>query len=277
MNAEERNAEERARVEASHDAELLHYYGPRVHLLQDPWSATALARIGSPDITHTELLALVRSLYAHLCRTALARELAIVDASVPTRMVAAHPLAGIWRGAILDPAQQVVVVDIIRGGMVPAQVCFEELSRLLPLASLRLDHLNMARVTGADGHVVGVNLSGSKVGGSIAGATVVVPDPMGATGGTVRLAVEHLRERHGQPDKWVLLPMIATPEYLRAVLALDPRIVVYTPRVDRGLSPPDVLVTAPGLRWDEERGLDAHDYIVPGAGGVGEVLNNSWC
>jgi uracil phosphoribosyltransferase len=222
-------------------------------------------------------LALVRSLYSHLCGAALARELATIDASIPTRMAAVHPLAGIWRGTVLDPAQHVVVVDIIRGGMVPAQVCFEELSRLLPLTSLRLDHLNMARITGADGHVAGVDLSGSKVGGSIAGTTVVIPDPMGATGATVRLAVEHLCERHGEPGKWVLLPLIATPEYLRAVLALDPRIEVYTLRVDRGLSPPEVLASAPGSRWDEERGLDAHDYIVPGAGGVGEVLNNSWC
>jgi uracil phosphoribosyltransferase len=30
------------------------------------------------------------------------------------------------------------------------------------------------------------------------------------------------------------------------------------------------------MRWDEERGLDDHHYIVPGAGGVGEVLNNAW-
>ena len=48
-------------------------------------------------------------------------------------------------------------------------------------------------------------------------------------------------------------------------------------RLDRGLSAPDVLETLPGTRWDEERGLDAHSYIIPGAGGLGEVLNNSWC
>ena len=26
----------------------------------------------------------------------------------------------------------------------------------------------------------------------------------------------------------------------------------------------------------EERGLNDHQYIVPGAGGVGEILNNAW-
>ena len=41
--------------------------------------------------------------------------------------------------------------------------------------------------------------------------------------------------------------MIATPEYLRAVLDYDPRSVVWTTRVDRGLSPRDVLAAPPGL------------------------------
>jgi hypothetical protein len=51
---------------------------------------------------------------------------------------------------------------------------------------------------------------------------------------------------------------------------------VYTARVDRGMSPPEVQAAPPGARWAEERGLDDEDYIVPGAGGVGEVLNQSW-
>jgi uracil phosphoribosyltransferase len=37
-----------------------------------------------------------------------------------------------------------------------------------------------------------------------------------------------------------------------------------------------VLQCEPGERWDEERGLTDLGYIVPGAGGVGELLNNSW-
>ena len=37
-----------------------------------------------------------------------------------------------------------------------------------------------------------------------------------------------------------------------------------------------VLQTTPGKRWAEEKGLNDRQYIVPGAGGVGEVLNNAW-
>jgi hypothetical protein len=45
--------------------------------------------------------------------------------------------------------------------------------------------------------------------------------------------------------------------------------------LDRGLSPTDVLATVPGERWAEERGLNDRQYIVPGAGGVGEIMNNA--
>ena len=72
-------------------------------------------------------------------------------------------------------------------------------------------------------------------------------------------------------------PGVRRPEYLKNVTEAVGDICVYTARLDRGLSPPDVLETLPGTRWDEERGLNENGYIVPGAGGMGEVLNNSWC
>ena len=108
------------------------------------------------------------------------------------------------------------------------------------------------------------------------GATLVIPDPMGATGGTILRALEHLRAEHGEPARIILIPLICTPEFLRAVLGMDLDVRVYTARVDRGMSPPEVQAARPGARWAEERGLDDEDYIVPGAGGVGEVLNQSW-
>ena len=82
---------------------------------------------------------------------------------------------------------------------------------------------------------------------------------------------------HGKPARVIAMPMIATPEYLRAVLDAVEDVVIYTARLDRGLSSPEALARLPGERWSEERGLNEHGYIVPGAGGMGEVLNNSWC
>jgi uracil phosphoribosyltransferase len=70
--------------------------------------------------------------------------------------------------------------------------------------------------------------------------------------------------------------LIITPEYLRHVTTKHPEVIVYALRLDRGLSAPEVLQTMPGERWDEERGLTDKHYIVPGGGGLGEVMNNSF-
>ena len=70
--------------------------------------------------------------------------------------------------------------------------------------------------------------------------------------------------------------MIVTPEYLKRVLGEFPDARIYAVRLDRGLSSPQALAAAPGKHWDEEKGLDDHDYIVPGAGGLGELMNNAW-
>jgi uracil phosphoribosyltransferase len=68
---------------------------------------------------------------------------------------------------------------------------------------------------------------------------------------------------------------IVTPEYLRKMTTEHPDVSIYAIRLDRGLSAADVLQTVPGTRWDEERGLTEHQYIVPGGGGFGEIMNNA--
>ena len=67
-----------------------------------------------------------------------------------------------------------------------------------------------------------------------------------------------------------------TPEYLKNVHEHHPDLIVYAVRVDRGLSPEEVLHSVPGTHWDEERGLNDKHYIVPGGGGFGEIMNNSF-
>ena len=254
-----------------------HYYGERVHLLDNALIQTAIARLGNEGSRRAELYRLLELVYHTLAVEALGRELPRAEVEVTTRMAELHPVEGVFRGEALDPNHSVVVVDVIRGGIVPAQIVFEMLTAVLPDACTRLDHLNMARVSDEQGRVVGVDLSGSKVGGRVDGATLVIPDPMGATGSTVVRTLEHYLEEHGRPAKVVVLPMIATPEFVRTVTELSELVHVYAARLDRGLSTPDVLATVPGERWDQERGLNDQGYIIPGAGGVGEVLNNAWC
>ncbi len=52
--------------------------------------------------------------------------------------------------------------------------------------------------------------------------------------------------------------------------------MIYALRLDRGLSPPEVFDTVPGTFWEKERGLDDRQYIVPGGGGFGELMNNAY-
>ena len=263
-------------MSAGAGGELDHRYGPRVRVLDNPVIASALNRVGSPDVQRTELYAQLRLIYTNLATWAFGEMLPTAQVESPTRMAETLPEQGVFRGTALDPSAEVVLVDVIRGGIVPSLTCFELLEPLLP-DRVRIDHLNLARTTGADGSVTGADLSGSKVGGRVDGATLVVPDPMGATGSTLVRVLEHYLEHWGRPARVIVLSMIVTPEFLRAALDASELVCVRCARVDRGLSAPEVLAAVPGERWDEERGLDDNSYIVPGAGGVGEVLNNAWC
>jgi len=268
---------EQRKRESGSGWELAHGYGTKVHILDNLYLLTALSKLSGKRIRHPEMTATLRRVYQIMLANVAGHDLPRVRTEEPTRMQDLHPVEGVYRGDVLDPATRIVIVDIIRAGIVPSQVCFEMLTAVLPDENIRLDHLNMARKSDAAGHVVGVDLSGSKIGGTVDGSILLLPDPMGATGSTTIRAIDHYRRHHGKPARVIAMPMIATPEYLRAVLDAVEDVVIYTARLDRGLSSPEVLARLPGERWSEERGLNEHGYIVPGAGGMGEVLNNAWC
>jgi len=255
---------------------LDHAYGDRVHLIGDAWSLSLLARIGHPSCKPPLLHDLVESAYGRLLQAMVAL-LPRRAVSLETRMTAIEPRAH-YDGVIVDPSHPVVVVDIARAGILPALVCQRALLEILDADAVRVDHLYVQRVADpVSGGVVGVDLSGSKIGGAIDGATVVIPDPMGATGSSIARVIDHYRNRvPGKAARIVTCHLMVTPEYLRKITTEFPEVHVFALRLDRGLSPDDVLATRPGERWSEERGLTEKAYIVPGAGGMGEVINNSW-
>jgi uracil phosphoribosyltransferase len=76
--------------------------------------------------------------------------------------------------------------------------------------------------------------------------------------------------------KFIALHFIVTPEFLKQVSKYSDCLEIFSLRLDRGLSPKSILKTIPGERWNSEKGLNDLDYIVPGAGGIGELLNNSF-
>jgi uracil phosphoribosyltransferase len=188
-----------------------------------------------------------------------------------------HTPRGVWRGEAIAAETPAVVVALARAGLWPSQVTYDFLNQVLRPEGVRQDHLSLGRQVDADGRVTGAALGAAKIGGPIDGAVLLIPDPMGATGSTVSKVLSHYQEAVvGTALKIAAIHLIVTPEYLRHVSKHHPEVVVYALRLDRGLSSPDVLSAIPGERWEEERGLNDHHYIVPGGGGLGEVMNNSY-
>jgi uracil phosphoribosyltransferase len=256
------------------NGELRHRYGENVHILADVYHLSLLATLSCNETTQPEINHLVTALYRDLVATVLARELPTVEVATPTRMIA-HTPQGVYRGRVVDPKTRVVCVDIARAGMLPAQVCFDALNHVLDPAGVRQDHLIMNRVTDAQGQVVGARIFGEKAGGAVGDQILVFPDPMGATGSSFLKAVGYYHNLPGgPPSKLITMNLIVTPEFVRNVRAAQPDAVIYAFRLDRGLSPSHVLATEPGTHPELERGLNDHQYIVPGAGGLGEVINN---
>lgn len=256
-------------------AEIPHGYGPNVHLLDDPLAWTLLSRLSSPESGQPEVGRLVRALYRVLGHVAINAELAKARVDVPTRMSTQHP-EGIYRGLALARTTKVVTVGIARAGTVPSQVLYDLLNDVLEPALVRQDHLFMSRATNEQGEVVGATWHDAKIGRDVEGRVVFFPDPMGATGSSMVSALDYYSSKlDGRPAKCVALHLIVTPEYVRKVLSAHPDVAIYALRLDRGFSSKEVLRQPPGTREDE-RGLNEIQYIVPGAGGVGEILNNAW-
>ena len=244
--------------------EIEHRYGDNVHILADAYLLSLLAKLCSDSTFQPEIGRLVTLLYNGLAGHILSCEFPLKVASVETRMIHYNE-EGVYEGTILDPDVKTVVVDIARAGIMPSQVFFDVLNSALTPRQVRQDHIFMNRKVDKENKVVGVDISGSKIGGDVEDAIVVIPDPMGATAGSMVSTIDIYKNQvKGKAARFIAAHLIVTPEYIRRVKAEHPDLVVYACRLDRGLSPPDVLRTVPGTRWDEERGLNANQYIVPG-------------
>lgn len=257
-------------------SEIEHEYPKRVHILSDPFLSTSLAHLCAQGTYQPEINSLITTIYHNLIKILTNVEFPRKRVEIPSRMIEATP-AGVYRGEILDPDSRAVVVDIARAGTVPAQICYIALNYVLDPRNVRQDHISMNRETDDQSRVTGVKVGGSKIGGPVDGAYVLFPDPMGATGSSISRAIRiYKTEVEGRAKKYIALHLIVTPEYIRRMTDEHPDVEVYAVRLDRGLSERDVLASRPGKHWDRERGLNEHQYIVPGGGGFGEILNNSY-
>jgi uracil phosphoribosyltransferase len=257
-------------------SELEHRYGPNVHIMATPYLLTRLAALCAKGTQQPAINQLAAEIYGDLLKVVINAEFPRQQVATPTRMIDATP-RGVFHGEVIDPATRAITVNIARAGTLPSMICYDLLNHTLDPRLVRQDHFVMARVTDKDDRVIGAEISGSKIGGDIDDAILLFPDPMGATGSSLCRAIDVYKGQvAGKPRKIINVHLIVTPEYLRRMRDSHPEVLVYAVRLDRGMSPEHVFDHTPGELWDEERGLNDHQYIVPGGGGFGEIMNNAY-
>ncbi len=256
--------------------ELKHHYGPQVHIIDSPFLNGILARLCHPECFQPEINRIIDVLYTNLMTLVMDNEFEKEDLEQITRMTAAHPDQKLKTRRIL-PKQNAVTVNLARAGTFPSHLCYNFMHFSLEAHRIRQDHIFAARTTDQKDMVTGTHLDGMKIGGGVKDSYVLFPDPMGATGNTMISAVEYYKKHiEGPAKKYLALNLIVTPEYLKNLCTAHPDVQIYALRLDRGLSPQAVLSSAPGKYWDQECGLNNKQYIVPGGGGFGEIMNNSF-
>lgn len=253
-----------------------HNYSSNVRWLETPTTATMLTQLSHPETKQPQFNRLVTTLYKELFLEILNQEWPTITEQTPTRMTEQHP-ESLLTSTVLDSQQRSVFVDVARAGMLPSQVGFDLFCELLHPDHHRIDHIYAARKANDKGEVIGVDFSGSKIGGDVDNCMVIIPDPMGATGSSMSKTLDlYKKDVPGKALKWVVAHLIITPEYIQKMQENHPDVLIYATRIDRGLSPEHVLNTTAGTHSDQEVGLNDQSYIVPGAGGVGELINNSF-
>lgn len=257
--------------------ELKHNYGSNYHISADVFLQTRLAKLCTHECKQPEFNYIIEELYRHLIKEVIAREFPKQATKIKTRMADSDP-AGYWSGSIIEADTKAITINIARAGTLPSHITFEMLNTVLNPDLVRQDHVIMARTTDEDGHVTGANFGESKIGGDIDKAIVIIPDPMGATGASIAKAVNHYKNKvDGNATKYISVHMMVTPDYIKKMQAEHPELIVYALRLDRGASSEKALAAIPGTYHNEESGLTDIQYIIPGGGGFGELMNNSFC
>lgn len=255
---------------------MMHEYGSNIRFYNKPHLLGPLAKLCHSDTYQPDINRLIKHLYTNLINEVVDQYFPVETITTPTRMTDSHP-------KILLSTQHVsadtraVCINLARAGTFPSHICYESLHLFLNPQNIRQDHIFATRTTNESHKVIQTELEGYKIGGDVEKTFVLIPDPMGATGNTIISTIEHYKKNvKGTAAKFIAMHLIVTPEYLKNVTNAHPDVEIVSIRVDRGLSPAHVLESIPGKFWDIEKGLNSADYIVPGGGGFGEIMNNSF-
>ena len=253
-----------------------HHYGSQFNLIDNTYLESLLARLCQPETKQPEINRLIEKIYLGLIESVVNHLFPHETQQLKTRMNEAHP-SSLLTAPVFRSETKAISVNLARAGTFPSHLCYDFLHSILPADNIRQDHIFAARKTDEAQKVTGTFIGCMKIGGPKDNAYVIFPDPMGATGGTLVSAIDHYeKEVAGSATAYIAIHLIVTPEYLKKVSSHSKKIQVFALRVDRGLSSPEILNTPLGQHWDREKGLNEKQYIVPGAGGLGELLNNAY-
>jgi uracil phosphoribosyltransferase len=222
-------------------------------ILNTPYNLSLLAELGKPQTLQPQISRIIEALFGNMFGVIMDNELEQEDVSVKTRIFPKDK-RGVFNGKIFRKNQKIVVADVIRAGMQPSHQFYMKLTEVLNPKSVRQDHIMSQRIETATG-VQGSALTGSKIGGGVKGAIVFIPDPMGATGGSVHEVIDFYKKNYGTPKKFVVVNLVITPEYIKHLEKIKTSISLYAARLDKGLT--------------------KDDFIYPGLGGVGEMISNT--
>ena len=235
---------------------LEHKYGENYKILDDVFLHTHLANLCKEKTKQPVVNYIINDLYNHMIKEVLDQEFPTKEETVRTRM-AALTSKGFWHGEVIDFETPALVIDIARAGTLPSEVCFRVLNQTLNPDTVRQDHVYMSRKTNEKNEVIGTDWSGSKIGGGKDRAVVIIPDPMGATGGSISSCIDHYKKNvQGKELKFISMHLIVTPEYIQRMKKDHPELIVYALRLDRGMSSDAALQDIPGTLIDEESGLN---------------------
>lgn len=236
--------------------ELVCKYGNRLKIIgeKDTYAQTLLAQFSNRHTRRRLFNQLMAKLYQILMAYVINEFFPRLEASVATPMQDCVGDKGILHYTKVDSEISVVIANILRAGERPAIVCQDELDMFINEDRVWQEHFGASRQTDNNGQVTGTAISYTKTTGNMENSILLIPDPMGATGGTVLKAIQNYKEMENHGDVTLVKDIIAvhliiTPEYLEKLYGLEPKLKIVALRLDDG--------------------LNEHQYIHPGAGDIG--------
>lgn len=202
-----------------------------VHLISHPLIQHKLTMVRDKDTGSKDFRELVEEISVLLAYE-VTRDMPLQNVEVETPM-------GKTRGKVIA-GKKIGVVPILRAGL----GMVDGILRLIPAA--KVGHIGLYR----DPDTLLPVEYYCKLPTDIEDRTIIVVDPMLATGGSAAAAIGFLKERGVNSIK--LMCLLAAPEGIELVLKEHPDVDIYTGAIDEK--------------------LNEHGYIVPGLGDAGDRL-----